>query len=135
MDPRAIKLKDVPLVSIPLDRVLELSSDSTALQAYIDAHLAANNNEAVRPAITSADQLKIQQAMIAAVAQKPEITAEDLAVQHQPFRLLPVYQASALQQHSGGIALTAEQRAANEMIRQRQYAAQIAMLANPTLTP
>lgn len=134
MDPRVIKkLKHIPVIAIPAERLTEFAADPDALKTYIALHGAANSNEKPRRS-KAAEQLEIQQAMLAALPVKREITAADLAVQHQPVRLLPVYQVCAMQQQAGpGIRLTPEQRAANEEIRQRQYKAQIAMLA--ALTP
>lgn len=73
-------------------------------------------------------QVCMAEAAQAAQAAKRTYTAEDLKVQHQPIRLLPVYTVSVAPMATTRMApLTPEQKAANEVIRKRQYEAQCAM--------
>lgn len=133
MDHRVFTAAAVPAVKVPSERLIEFFANSAALKAFLETVDVANSNSP--NAGIAMRQRKAQQQMLDATPVKIAPTAEELAVQFQPVTLYPVQQPMALQQQAGAISLTTEQRAANEETRQRQYAAQVAMLAAARLTP
>ncbi len=135
MDPRAHRAFDVPAISIPSGRLIEFFADSAALEAFLETLEIANSNS---PNAALAERQKaVQLAILAAQPVKTVPTREDLAVQYQPVRPFVTFTMMAQPQHGGvSITFTPEQRAANEELRQRQYDAQVAMLAaKATPTP